>query len=115
MEWEIVRADGVIEVYNATPQGDYYYSHYREDYSTKGLMFDTSCMYFKPDGCYMQLELSPTDLRYNGAQFTCTFSLPECNTINITEPITVNIQGEHFNMYAKYNVKPIPPVVYTFS
>ena len=90
VEWNIVRADGEIEVYHATPQGDYYYSHYSEDYPENGLSLNTHCSY---DYCDMSLWLSPTDMRYNGAQFTCTFSLPECGTNSITDPITVYIQG----------------------
>ena len=91
MKWEIVRADGEIEVYNATPQGDYYYSYYSEDYPENGLSFYTRCRY---EYCDMILELRPTDMRYNGSQFTCTLNLPECGTTNITDPITVNIQGK---------------------
>ena len=91
MEWEIVRADGDIEVYNATPQGDYYDSYYIEEYPESGLSFHTSCYSF----CDILLVLSPTDLRYNGARFTTIFSLPECGTTNITDPISVNIQGEN--------------------
>ena len=97
MEWEIVRADGEIEVYNATPQGDYYYLRYSEEYPENGLSFYARCDYY----CEMRLWLSPTDLRYNGAQFTCNFSLPECGTINITDPTTVNIQGEHVKYLCK--------------
>ena len=100
MEWEIVRADVEIEMYNATPHGDYYYSSYTEEYPENGLLFNTRCDY---DYCEMRLRLSPTDLRYNGAQFTCNFSLPECGTTNITDPITVNIQGEHVkSLFTKY-------------
>ena len=89
MEWEIVRADGDIEVYNATPQGDYY--DYSEEYPESGLLFCTSCHSI----CDIFLKLSPMDLRYNGARFTTIFSLQECGTTNITDPISVNIQGEH--------------------
>ena len=89
VEWEIVRADGEIEMYNATLQEDSYY--YIESYPEKGLSFHTYCLSY----CDITLSLSPTDLRYNGAQFTCKFSLPECGIISVTGPITVNIQGEH--------------------
>ena len=92
VEWEIVRADGVIEVYNATPQGDYYYMIYQEEYPEKGLRVQSICDY---NHCYLQLRLRPTDLRYNGAQISCTFSLPECNSINITQPKEIKIQGKY--------------------
>ena len=103
VEWNIVRTDGEIEMYNATPQ-EYYYSYihcdepeynsylrYSQNYPENGLSFFTRC---RNDKCYMRLRLSPRDMRYNGAQFTCTFSLPECGTTNITDPITVYIQGK---------------------
>ena len=90
VEWEIVRADGEIEVYNATPQGDYSYSRFSEDYPEYGLSLSTRCRSY----CNIKLWLRPTDMRYNGAQFTCIFSLPECDTTKITKPIRVYIQGK---------------------
>ena len=102
VEWNIVRADGEIEMYNATPQeSNYSYLHcdeqeyysylsYSQNYPENGLSFYTYCS----DYCYMELRLSPTDMRYNGAQFTCIFSLPECGTTNITDSITIYIQGK---------------------
>ena len=94
VQWEIVRADGEVELYRAQPQGGYYYSDFYEEFEEEGLVFETSCNY---DYCRMQMILSPTDLRYNGAQVTCNFSLPECNISNITNPTTVNIQGIKFS------------------
>ena len=85
MEWRIVRADDETEVYNVTHQGDYYNKNYPE----MGLFFSTNCGF----SGVMKLELSPTDLRYNGAQITCTFSIPVCNITRITFPTTINIQG----------------------
>ena len=90
VEWEIVRADGEIEMYNATPQEYYSYLRYSEDYPENGLSFYTYCY----DYCHMRVRLRPTDMRYNGAQFTCIFSLPECGTTNITDSITIYIQGK---------------------
>ena len=94
VQWEIVRADGEVELYRAQPQGDYYYSYFYEEFEEEGLVFETYCDY---NYCYMRMHLSPTDLRYNGAQVTCNLSLPECNISNITNPTTVNIQGIKFN------------------
>ena len=38
--------------------------------------------------------ISGDDLRYNGAQITGVFNLPECfNSPNVTDTITLNIQG----------------------
>ena len=93
VQWEIVRADGEVEIYRAQPQGDYYYSDFNEEFEEEGLVFETYCDIY----CRMQMYLSPTDLRYNGAQVTCNFSLPECNISNITNPTTVNIQGIKFS------------------
>ena len=90
VQWEIVRADGEVELYRAQPQGDYYYSYFYKEFEEEGLVFSTYCDIY----CHMQMTLSPTDLRYNGAQVTCNFSLPECNISNITNPTTVNIQGK---------------------
>ena len=86
VQWEIVRADGEVELYSAQPQRGYFYSYFNGE----GLIFSIhrNIIY-----CQMQIHLSPTDLRYNGAQVTCNFSLPECNISNITNPTTVNIQG----------------------
>ena len=89
VQWEIVRADGEVELYRAQPQGDYYDLYFYEEFEEEGLVFSTYCHIY----CHMRMTLSPTDLRYNGAQVTCNFSLPECNTSNITSPATVNIQG----------------------
>ena len=38
--------------------------------------------------------ITPTDLRYNGAQITGVFNLPECFSSNVTDTITLNIQGK---------------------
>ena len=93
MEWKIVRTDGEIEMYNATPREYYSNLRYSQYYPENGLSLNTYCsanyLY-----CNMQLRLSPTDMRYNGAQFTCIFSLPECGTTNITDSITIYIQGK---------------------
>ena len=90
VQWEIVRADGEVELYSAQPQGYYYDLYFYEEFEDEGLVFETSCLYID---CRMRMHLSPTDLRYNGAQVTCNLSLPECNISNITNPTTVNIQG----------------------
>ena len=93
VQWEIVRADGEVEIYSAQPQGDYDDLYFYEEFEEEGLVFSTYCDFY----CRMQMHLSPTDLRYNGAQVTCNFSLLECNISNITNPTTVNIQGIKFS------------------
>ena len=60
VQWEIVRADGEVELYSAQPQRGYYYSEFYEEFEEEGLVFETSCDY---NYCQMQMHLSPTDLR----------------------------------------------------
>ena len=50
VQWEIVRADGEVEIYRAQPQGDYPYSDFYEEFEEEGLVFETSCYY---TDCYM--------------------------------------------------------------
>ena len=89
--WEILRADGDIVIY--TVLDDSYHYGRNEYLPEKGLQFDSFC-YFIFD-CYFDLEVMPTDRRYNGAQITGVFNLPECfNTPNVTDTITLNIQGK---------------------
>ena len=87
--WEIQRADGEAEVYTVLNE-TYYYGRY-DHLPDKGLSFSGYC--FAID-CYLQMELRPKDLTYNGAQITGVLNLPECfNSSNITDPMTLNIQG----------------------
>ena len=83
--WEIQRADGNIEVYTVL-NDTYHYHRYLPD---RGLETDVYCDFF--DSC---LFVMPTDLRYNGAQITGVFNLPECfNSPNVTDTITLNIKS----------------------
>ena len=84
--WEIQRADGNIEVYTVL-NDTYHYHRYLPD---RGLETDVYCDYY----LRMYLFVMPTDLRYNGAQITGVFNLPECfNSPKVTDTITLNIQG----------------------
>ena len=84
--WEIQRADGNIEVYTVL-LNDTYLDQYLPD---RGLNIFGNCDF----RCRLYLDISPTDLRYNGAQITGVFNLPECfNSSNVTDTITLNIQG----------------------
>ena len=90
--WEIERADGELEVYTALN-----YTYRYEELPDGGLFIDGFCDGF----CDIFLIISPTDLRYNGAQITGVFNLPECfNSPNVTDTITLNIQGMNFNDHA---------------
>ena len=88
--WEILRADRDIVIY--TVLDDSYYYGRNEYLPGKGLQFDSFCHFFYD--CYFYFFITPTDLRYNGAQITGVFNLPECfNSSNVTDTVTLNIQG----------------------
>ena len=90
--WEIETADGELEVY--TVLNDTYRYGRDEELPDRGLSIAGSCYY----DCFLLWGISPTDLRYNGAQITGVFNLPECfNSSNVTDTITLNIQGMNFN------------------
>ena len=87
--WKIQRADGETEVYTVWNE-TYHYGRYNDDFPDRGLSFNGRCH----RRCSFYLTISPTDMRYNGAQITGVFNLPECfNSSNITDPMTLNIQG----------------------
>ena len=66
----------------------------RDDLPDRGFSFGGDCHTLNFYGCYLQMKVIPTDMRYNGAQITGVFNLPECfNSSNITDSMTLNIQG----------------------
>ena len=86
--WEIQRADGETEMYTVFNETYRYGRH--DDLPDRGLSFHGDCS----RRCFLYMTISPTDMRYNGAQITGVFNLPECfNSSNITDPMTLNIQG----------------------
>ena len=90
--WELERADGELEVY--TVLNDTYIYGRQEELPGTGLLFNGFCHHY----CHLNMEISPTDDRYNGAQITGVFNLPECfNSSNVTDTITLNIQGMNIN------------------
>ena len=67
-----------------------YHYRRRSDLPERGLSFYGGCHKY----CSLRMIISPTDLRYNGAQITGALNLPECfNSSNITDPMALNIQG----------------------
>ena len=87
VHWEIQRADGETEMYTVVNE-TYHYGRY--DFPDRGLSFFADCS----PRCFLYMTISPTDMRYNGAQITGVFNLPECfNSSNITDPMTLNIQS----------------------
>ena len=92
VQWEIIRADGEVEIYSLHTERDYHHSEENQEYPLIGLHFYFWCFF---TDCQMLMELSPVDMRYNGAQVMCSFSLPECyNISNDTAPTTIHIQGK---------------------
>ena len=86
--WKIQRADGETEMYTVWNETYHYGRH--DDFPDRGLTFDGRCR----RRCSLYIAISPTDMRYNGAQITGVLNLPECfNSSNITDPMTLNIQG----------------------
>ena len=61
----------------------------------RGLSFNGGCYRHY---CVFYITISPIDMRYNGAQITGVFNLPEClESSYITDPMTLNIQGTLYN------------------
>ena len=88
VQWQIQRSDGEAEVYTVVNE-TYHYGR-DEDLPDRGLSFDGYCF----DICRLYMTVNPTDMRYNGAQITGVFNLPECfNSSNITDPMALNVQG----------------------
>lgn len=91
LEIERATCRGETEVYIVVNE-TYHYGR-SDDFPDRGLSFDGFC-HFIVFGCYLQVTIRPTDLRYNGAQLTGVVNLPECfNNSNVTDPLTLNIQG----------------------
>ena len=91
--WEIVKADSQAEEYIVANE-DHYGRH--ETLRDRGLSFDGFCRF----ECYQLLTVTPTDMRYNGAQITGVVNLPECfNTSNTTNTTTLWIQGSLFSYH----------------
>lgn len=87
--WKIVRADGETEIYTVASNDEYHYGRYESLYD-RGLTFSGYC----EEICRPWLTVTPTDLRYNGAQITGVVDLPECfNTSNTTNTTILRIQG----------------------
>ena len=85
--WEILRADGDVEVYTVVNDT---YTRGRSYENLHGLRFHGHCGMV----CDLLLNVIPTDLRYNGAKITGVIHIPECFSIpNVTDTATLNIQG----------------------
>ena len=88
--WEIQRADGNIEMYTVLNDTYHYGRHEYFNLPDRGIELMSYCH----DFCDLDLFVMPTDLRYNGAQITGVFNVPECfNSPYVTDTITLNIQG----------------------
>ena len=79
LHWEIQRAHGETKMYTMLNKT-------LEDIN-RGLSFSGYC--FDID-CYLEMEVSPKDRRYNGAQITGVLNVQECfNSFNVTDPMTL--------------------------
>ena len=105
LRWEILRADGETEQYSVVDGIYRYRGNYDEEYPESGLEIDGYCNF--PLYCDIYATISPTDLRYDGAQITGVLSLPECfNSSNSSDTMTLNIQGQfvvNLYMVVSYN------------
>ena len=77
-------------MYTVVNYGQYRHGK-RESIMERGLSFGGFCNI----DCYVGLTITPTDLRYNGANIAGIVRLPECfNTSNTTNTTTLRIEGE---------------------
>lgn len=92
--WQIERADGEAEVYiirNHTYNGIF------DTFPDRGISLTIGCCLFYCLYCANQLTITPTDMRYDGAQITGVVNLPECfSAPNTTITTTLRIQGHLF-------------------
>ena len=102
---EILRADEETELYTLLNETHRYSD---ASYPDRGLWIFESCYYYydlhyydyRYSFCYVVAVISPTDLRYDGAQITAILDLPECfNSSNSSDVMTLHIQGHFKNTH----------------
>ena len=107
--WEIAKPNGEYEVYTVASYSQYRHGRH-ESITERGLSFGGFCHL----DCYVRLTITPTDLRYNGAQITGIVRLPECfNTSNTTNTTTLRIQGKLCYSYTFSSAAK--PILYMFQ
>ena len=84
--WEILRKDGLTEVYTII-NGTYH--HRSIELSDIGLFISGYQFVFLRS----TLTFTPTDLRYDAAQLRAVLDVPSCFNISISGNMTLNIQG----------------------
>ena len=85
----MLRADGETELYTLVNE-TYHYRRY-ESYPDRGLRIEGYCSSY----CDTDLRISPTDLRYDGAQITAILDLPGCSDSPYSsDAMTLHIQGQ---------------------
>ena len=88
--WEIQRQDGETEMYTVFSKP--YPSSIMAELPDRGLSFSGDCFLYGSNSCFLDMTISPIDMRYNGSQITGVLNLPECfNSSHITGPMTLNI------------------------
>ena len=91
--WEILRADGETELYTVVNETHYIETY--EEYTERGVETYGDCY----GACIADLRISPTDLKYDGAQVTVVLDLPGCfNSSNSSDTMMLNIQGHNINI-----------------
>ena len=88
-----MRADAETEKYTVAIQS--YYRTY-ENHPDRGLSFEGFCDIY----CFQLLTITPTDMRYNGAQITGVVNIP------VHQMLLISLRSEY---------KVIKGTVYTFS
>ena len=87
VRWEILRRDGLTELYTIINET---YNHGRDlELQDSGLFI------YGPHIFWLESELTitPTDLRYDGAQLRAVLDIPSCFNISSSGNMTLNIQG----------------------
>ena len=89
VRWEILRKDGLTELYTIINET---YNHGRDlELQGSGLFIYGSQFYhFLLES---RLTITPTDLRYDGAQLRGVLDIPSCFNISSSGNMTLNIQG----------------------
>ena len=80
---KILRTDEQIETYELNG------TFYDLEYLDRGLSISGHCNH----PCYIFIDISPANLRYNGATITAVLNVSECSISNATGPMLLNIQG----------------------
>ena len=105
--WEILRKDGLTEVYTVI-NGTY---HHRSIELYDIGLFISGYQFFY---LISRLTFIPTDLRYDAAQLRAVLDVPSCFNISISGNMTLNIQGDNW-ITLKIIILPIYNICKNYS